>query len=323
MNPIIDKSILVEAPASIANMGPGYDIVAIAVRELRDRVKISVKKGYGKIRVQSLSKEVPSGRGNIAYVVAEKILEEYGIDNVDVEIIVDKGIPVSAGLGGSGATAVATAYGLSVLLNLNMSRRELLKIAGLGEGYIAGTPHYDNVAASLYGGAVLVDPVELKVYSIKPSYNLWIGVIVPVNRDKEYKTRKARSVIPRKLDLEIHVKQSASIAKLIHSLHTGDIEVLGKAISSDYIIEPHRANLIRKYWEIKKLALKLGARGFNIAGAGPSVFFIHDSYQTALRILKNLSFFLESHGERILSFLLNIDNQGVRVLDNRVNLREN
>ncbi len=307
-------SIIVEAPASIANLGPGFDVLAMAITGLRDRVRIVVEPGGGNVYVASVDPRIPSGKGNVAYAVASRVIEDYGLRDLDIYVLVDKGVPVSAGLGSSGATAAATAYGLSVLLGLGLGRRELLELAGVGEAYVAGKPHYDNVAASLFGGIVIVDPNKLEAYVVKPRKNIWIGVIVPEKRDIDYKTRRARSILPEKISLELHVKQSASLVKLVHALHVGDLSLLGEAISSDYVVEPYRSKLIEYYWDLKKLALSSGALGFNIAGAGPSVFFIHESRLGAISLCKKLVSYLASHGIKASFHVSTISVHGARII---------
>ena len=308
------ESIVVEAPASIANLGPGFDVLAMAITGLRDTVRIVIESGEGNIYVVSSDPRTPGGKGNVAYAVASKIAEKYGLHDIDIHIVVDKGIPTSAGLGGSAATSVATAYGLSRILKLGLSKRELLKFAGIGEAYVAGTPHYDNVAASLFGGIVIVDPYKLEVHVIKPKKEIWLGIVVPEKRDLGYKTRRARSILPKNISLKLYVKQSASLAKLIHAFHIGDISLLGEAISSDHIVEPYRSKLIEHYWELKKLALNNGALGFNIAGAGPSVFFIHMSRQEVINLGKKLLEHLISYGIKASFHVSTVSSQGVRVV---------
>ncbi len=307
-------SIIVEAPASIANLGPGFDVLAMAIAGLRDRVRIVVEPGGGNVYVASIDPRIPGGKGNVAYAVASKVIEEYSLHDMDVYILVDKGIPVSAGLGGSGATSAATAYGLSMILGLGLSRRELLELAGVGEAHVVGKPHYDNVAASLFGGIVIVDPYKLEAHVVKPRKEIWIGVVVPEERDVDYKTRRARSILPENISLELHVRQSASLVKLVHALHVGDLSLLGEAVSSDYIVEPYRSKLIEHYWELKKLALSSGALGFNIAGAGPSVFFIHESRLGAISLCRKLVSYLASRGVKASFHVSTVSSHGVRVV---------
>lgn len=308
------RSIIIEAPGSIANLGPGFDILAMAIEGLRDRVKLSITPGKGRIRIKVEGYEVPEDEGNVAYSILKKIINEYNLWDIDFSVEITKGVPVSAGLGSSGATSAAVAYGLSVLLGLGLSQRELLKLAGVGEAHVAGAPHYDNVAASLFGGIVIVDPVELVVHVIKPKVEFWVGIIVPEARVKHSKTREARGILPRVIDLHLHVKQSASLAKLIHALHVGDLVTLGEAISSDYIVEPHRAKLVKEYWSIKEIALRDGALGFNIAGAGPSVFLIHRTKTGAIRTCKRIVEYLQSTGIKASFYVARVSEKGARII---------
>lgn len=308
------KSIVIEAPASIANLGPGFDVLAMAIEGLSDRVSIEVSPGSNRVDVYAHGFAVPSGEHNVAYAVAKKFIELYGVEGIDIRIEVYKGIPVAAGLGSSGATSIAVAYGLSKLFNLELDTKSLLKLASVGEAYVAGSPHYDNIAASLLGGVVIVDPQNLEVYSIRPSVEIWIGVVVPETRVVECKTRIAREVLPKNIDLKTHVKQCSSLAKLIHALHIGDVRLLGEAISQDYVVEPHRAKLIESYWNLKKIALENGAHGFNIAGAGPSVFLVHSDMDRVEEICRKLIRFLEKRGVNATYYITRVSSAGVRVV---------
>ncbi len=306
--------VVVEAPASIANLGPGFDVLAMAIEGFKDVVEVSVKPGGGNIVITVEGIKVPSGRENVAYGVIEEAIRAYNLHNLDFYVKVVKGVPPGLGLGSSGATAAATAYALSLALGLNLSSRELLKLAGAGEALVAGTPHYDNVAASLFGGIVLVDPARINVLRIEPKKDFWIAIISPSTQRSSRKTYEARKILPNSIELSIVVRQLASIGKLVHALHVGDLGLLGEAISSDFIAEPYRSKLIEYYWELKKMALRGGALGFNIAGAGPSVFSIHDSMEKARNTGKILVNYLKSLGIEAKLYVTRILRHGVRVI---------
>lgn len=306
--------VVVEAPASIANLGPGFDVLAMAIEGFRDLVCLTVREGSGNVQIGVRGLKVPEGRENVAYRVVEEAIVRYGLDNLDFKVEVVKGVPPAYGLGSSGATAAATAYAISKATALELGVKELVLLSGAGEALVAGTPHYDNVSASILGGIVIVDPVELEVYKIKPRRRFYISIITPnIPRDSK-KTSKARSVLPKTIDLTLHTKQSASLARMIHSINRGDLEGFGKALSRDYIVEPSRACLIPEYWSLKKLALESGALGFNIAGAGPSVFSLHRSREEARRVGNILLKYLEREGVEATHYLTRVSNEGVKLL---------
>lgn len=307
--------VIVEAPASIANLGPGFDILAIAIDKFKDTVELAVKPGSGRISIKVEGIRVPEGRENVAYGVIEEAISKYGLYNMDFEVKIDKKIPPSLGLGSSGATSAATAYALSIATGLNLNVKELIKLAGAGEVVAAGTAHYDNVSASILGGIVLIDPADIGVYKLKFKRKFWITIVSPNIPRASKKTLVARSILPGKIELSLLVKQSASIAKLIYALHVGDIETMGNAISSDYVVEPYRAKLIPEYWSLKKIALENGALGFNIAGAGPSIFSICENKTVALRIGRMLTRRLKSSSINAVFYVTKVSEHGAKAIE--------
>jgi len=315
------KQITVKAPASIANLGPGFDVCAIALKSPYDVVHVKVKPGSGSVYVTSRGFNVPGGRENCAYAVTEEFMNRYDVRGLDIYIEVEKGIPPSRGLGSSGATSAATAYALATLFNQALTPRELLELAGVGEAFVAGTPHYDNVAASLFGGFVIVDPATRSVVKHVLKKEVVVAVIIPQNIAHEIarKTEYARSLLPAQIPLETHVKQASALAKLVYGVVTGDLKLLGEAISTDYIAEPYRSRLIPHYSELKKIALESGALGFNIAGAGPSAFFIHEDQLKARSIGEKLVEFLKTRGIDAYLHITTISQSGVEPSSTRSN----
>lgn len=309
--------IRVKAPASIANLGPGFDVLAMAIEGLYDVVEVEVSRGSGAIDVDVEGyPDIPRGSNNVAYQVVESFLKLLNIRNFDVRVKVLKGVPPACGLGSSGATAAATAYALSRLFSeKRISDEDLIKIAAEGEALVAGSPHYDNVAASLFGGFVLVDLDKKRVYKVKPRKDIYVAIVIPKQAVKtERKTGLARSVLPNYIGMDTHVKQVSMVAKLIYALFTDDFNLLGEAISTDFVVEPHRAKLIPYYYELKKLALSLGVKGFNISGAGPSMFFIHEVYDDALIIGEKLISFLNDKGVYSDLVITKVSEKGAEVI---------
>jgi len=292
------KYVIVKAPGSIANLGPGFDILSIAISGVYDVVEVFSTPGNGKIYVDSKGFDVPSGESNVAYTVAKSFLEKYDIKNVDLYIKVVKGVPPASGLGSSGATSAATAFALANLFQINISNDELLYLSGLGEAFAAGSPHYDNVAASLFGGFNIIDINKNRVYNIKPDMKIYIAVVTPKIAELQgrKKTEYARSLLPKQIELAAHIKQTSALAKLIYAIFNNDLDILGEAISTDFIVEPYRARMIPYYYELKRLAFEYGALGFNISGAGPSIFTIHKTSEEARYVGEKLSEFLNNKG---------------------------
>lgn len=288
----------------------------MAISAFQDTVEVSLAPGNGKISVSSEGFNVPSGEHNVAYAVAKGFIERYSIRDVDLYIKIIKGVPPALGLGSSGATSAATAFALSKLFKLNMSDDELLYLSGLGEAFAASSPHYDNVAASLFGGFVIIDINRNRVYSFKPSMRISIAIVTPKLPEftGRRKTEYARSLLPKQIDLDKHIRQSSSLAKLIYALLSGNIELFGEAVSTDVVVEPYRAAMIPYYYELKRLAHDYGALGFNISGAGPSVFSIHRTSEEAGYVGKKLKEFLVSKGVECDYIVSQVSEIGVKLL---------
>ena len=305
-----------KAPASIANLGPGFDIVATAIEDFYDTVDIHLTPGNGRVYVESHGFDVSSGESNVAYHVTKSFIEKFSIRDYDIHIIVKKGIPPSCGLGSSGATSAAVTYALNVLFNTNLSEGEILYFAGVGEAFTAGSPHYDNVAASLFGGFVILDLSRGMVLKYIPKKRIPVALVIPKSSELTQikKTAYARSLLPKQISLETHVKQSSSLAKLIYGILMEDLKILGEAISMDYVVEPSRAKIIPFYHEVKKLALSEGAYGVNISGAGPSIFLLHEDPSNVARIAEKIKGYLLERGVEVYTFTTFISKAGVEVV---------
>ncbi|MGC9021051.1 MAG: homoserine kinase [Candidatus Methanodesulfokora sp.] len=315
-NPVV-RRVCVRAPASIANLGAGFDVLAMAIEGFYDEVKVSISEGNGHVEVESTGFNIPS-RGNLACAIAEEFLNRYKIDGIDVKIVLHKGIPPARGLGSSGASCVATLYALSRIFSINLSLSEFLELAGLCESFVAGSQHYDNVSASTLGGVVIVDRVRLGAYKIVPPVDIHVAVLMPseefVSRYPR-KTAFARDILPKQVDFRTLVDQNSAVAKLVYALMSGNLEVLGEAVSTDFVAEPRRSTLIPLYWELKRAALENGALGFNIAGAGPSVFALCRSIEDATRVSEALRGIAERNGIETEAIVTQIAREGVRIVE--------
>lgn len=267
------KIIEVSAPATIANLGPGFDIVGLAIENYRDIVRIELTDD------ESISLEIVNNTNvaskpeeNSAVVSALKVMEFLGVRR-GFKMKLVKNVPIGIGLGSSGASAAAAAYAMNVLLGGKLPMEVLVKSAGEGERVACGSPHLDNVAPSLYGGfTMILDVDKPEIFNIKPSIDFSIVLVTPQVTLPKNKTEYARSLLPKQIDLETMVKQTASLTRLIIGIMTGDLETIGRAISSDHIVEPARSVMIPGFSKVKEAALKSGALGFTISGAGPSIF---------------------------------------------------
>ncbi|MFN3621727.1 MAG: homoserine kinase [Nitrososphaerales archaeon] len=273
----VDK-VAVKAPATSANLGPGFDIFGIALNEPYDLVTTTkTKESVVEVTVRGrFSEGIPEKvEENSAGLAAKSLLTHFNIKE-GVRIEVEKGVKPGLGLGSSAASAAAAVYAINKLFNLNLSRRELIMFSAQGEKASAGSAHADNVSAALLGGFVIVKPHSYEAQSIEPPSNLALCVAVPEVKPPPKKTGVARSILPRSVSLIKAVHNTAMACWMVTSLIKGDVSEFGRAME-DLIVEPRRAKMVPGYSEVKRFALEAGAAGVVISGAGPTMLAVVDN----------------------------------------------
>ncbi|MBU0624954.1 homoserine kinase [Patescibacteria group bacterium] len=271
-----DKVIRAFAPATVANVGPGFDCFGFAIEGVGDAVEVREWPEAKKRKKISLEVRGDGGKlpvkpaKNCASAVALAMLEESGAD-FGLKMILGKGLPLGSGLGSSGASSAAAAVAVNALLDNRYASEELIRFAALGEQVACGTAHLDNVAPAILGGFVLVRQGEDVQAITVPVPEWWVAVVHP---QLELPTRKARAVIPSQITLTTMTRNVSNAAALMVALMSNDLELFGRAVMSDMVVEPARAPLITNYKLVKKAALSAGAAGVSISGAGPSIFAV-------------------------------------------------
>ncbi|MBN1339271.1 MAG: homoserine kinase [Bacteroidales bacterium] len=261
------KSIRMKAPATSANVGPGYDIFALTLHEPFDEFEITLTGEPGiAITIDNNSQNIPTDpNDNTAGLAAMELLRARSPET-GVHIRIIKHMCSGGGLGTTGASCAAAVFGLDRLLGLNLSWNEMVDFARKGEVASGGSPHADNVAAALLGGFVLVksyQPMDVLKLEL-PDFPVVLAAI-------KKSQRTTRGFITYEIGQEKLKEQMARCARVIHAIHTHDIEEFGKAISQDYIHEPVRGAAIPGYWETKKRIIDAGAFGCTVSGGGSSV----------------------------------------------------
>lgn len=271
------------APATVGNVGVGFDILGHTFAAIGDRVRAqrTARPGVRITAVTGIAGELPTEAaqntaGQAVLSLAEALNLPFG-----VELSIDKGIPLGSGLGGSAASAVAAVVAVNELLDRPMSRLELLKHAIRGEAVASGSAHADNIAPALFGGLVLTVGIEqprIKQIPVPPSIRC-----VLVHPRMFLSTREARAMLRRSVDLSDVVWQTANLAGFLAGCYTNDLAMIRDAFD-DVLIEPQRAKLIPGFSRVKRKALEQGALGCSISGAGPSVFaWCEESRSQAIR----------------------------------------
>ena len=258
------------APGSTSNVGPGFDCLGIAVTGMGDRVA-AVRAGSPGVRVLSVSDpRVPCDPArNTAALAAAEVLRLAG-SALGLELRVEKGLPLSGGLGGSAASAVAGAFAANALLDGPLDTETLLRAALEAEAVVAGR-HPDNAAPSLLGGAVLVlgiEPLRYARLAVHPSLRLVFAIPA-----YGVETSHARAVLPSSVPRADAVGQASALAGLVLGLERGDGALL-RATMVDRLAEPHRIPLYPGYARARDEALAAGAFGVAVSGAGPTLLAI-------------------------------------------------
>lgn len=301
------------APATIANLGPGFDIVGMCLEEPYDTIYAERTETAGVVI------EAITGDGgklsldpskNTAGVAASYALKQIGIMDAGVKLTLHKGLPLASGLGSSAASAAGGAAAVNALFDSPLRRIQLLDAALEGEASVSGR-HADNVAPALLGGIVFVGGLTPDKLAPLPTPNgLVLALVTP---EVAVPTAEARAVLPKQIPLSEMVKQTAGVAQLISALYRNDIEALGQAVEADAIIEPARRHLMPGLAEVREAAKARGAFGTTISGAGPTLCSICDSLATAQRVTDGVALIYARMGLNAVTRITRPSIEGVKV----------
>ena len=261
------SSITIKAPSSTANLGPGFDVFGLAINAFYDKVTLTKTKSGITIITDG---NVPTNpNNNTAGLVVKNMKKKFRV-NQGIEIKIEKGVPAGFGMGSSAASAAAAAVAFDKLFGLKLDDNSLVEFAGSGEKASAGSIHYDNVAASVLGGFVIVKTDPLYVIRIEPPTNLRMCIAVPEIIVPKKKTKVSRGVIPKKVNFSNSVLNLSNATAIVAGFMKKDLELIGNSIK-DVIVEPARQHMIPGFSKVKENAINAGALGVTISGAGPSV----------------------------------------------------
>lgn len=279
------KSIALFAPATVANVCCGFDLLGFALEGVGDLMRFSPN-ALGKLRITRVSgQNLPlEPEKNVAGVAALALLEALNCkEGFDIEI--DKKIKPGSGIGSSAASAAGAVAGINALLGRPFSAEELVAFAMKGEALAGGTEHADNVAPCLLGGFTLIQNYQpLRVLSLPTPPHLFTVVLHP---QIEIKTSDARSLLKKQVQLKDAVRQSGFLGGFVSGLYTKDYELISHSLC-DILVEPSRSLLIPDYDNLKEVALTNKALGFGISGSGPSVFALCKGRETAENVAQKL-----------------------------------
>lgn len=260
------KSVKLYVPATIGNVGPGFDVLGLALEGLGNTYELSLCEGESRVlEVTGIDADrVPSSvEQNVMLLAAQQMAQSLGHQEAKFAVRVHQELPVGGGLGSSAAACLAGAYAVPLLLGEgDFGLPQILKIAHEFEG------HYDNLAPAYYGGLTIASHDFIQ--QVPQGCDLWIVIVTPKNR---LETKVARSVLPKELPQADWVRQMALSCALVCAWQQGDLEGILKALQDPYA-EPRRAPLMPGFYKFKQTALDSGALGCSISGAGPTLFSI-------------------------------------------------
>lgn len=304
-------------PATVANVAVGFDLLGFAIEGFADEVTVKKGKNLGVVisKIEGSIEgrdEIPrDAAGNTATAGLLRLCKDLQL-TFGFSVEIHKKIPLSSGLGGSAASAVAAVVAANALLDRPLSQEQLLDYALDGESQASGSRHADNVAPCLYGGLIFcrsLNPIEM--ISIPVPKDIFCVVVHPNQR---LNTKEARAVLKKEISLKDHISQSSNLAGFLSACYTNDKSLLARSLQ-DLIIEPQRAPLIRGFSEVKAAALAKGAMGCSISGAGPSVFAWCEGRDKAKTVEGAMSeAFTKAGAGPVRSCVSPISSQGARVI---------
>ncbi len=315
------KSVTAFAPASVANVAVGFDLLGFSCDVAGDTVTLE-KIAEPTVRIDSITGVATNitlePAKNTATAGLVKLRQDLSL-KFGFKVSIEKGIPLGSGMGGSAASAVGAIYAANALIGEILSPEQMIAYALIGEAQASGSYHADNIAPCLVGGMTLArvklrpnlqDVPKVEVTSIPLPKSIYCVLVLP---ELSVETKAARGILKKEIEMKSFVDQCGHLAGVIAGCFTDDIALIGRSLC-DVVIEPQRAHLIPGFFEVQKAALSNRAIGCSISGAGPSVFAWAKD-KSAAELIKNamVKAFLEA-GVASKAWALPVNSKGVRLL---------
>ena len=305
----MNKKVKIKAPATIANLVCGFDVLGMALNEPHDIMELSFSDQPG-LRIKHID---PYGlpeaaEKNVAGAALLAMMEDLPADT-GFELTIDKQIMPGSGLGSSAASAAGGVVAANILLDNKFSNDELVKYAMYGEKLASGVKHADNIAPCIHGGITLIRsilPLDIISLTAPP---LYVAVVHP---QIEVKTSDARQILRKEVTLKNAIKQWGNIAGLVTGFLKQDYSLIGRSLE-DVIIEPVRSILIPGFDDVKKRCKEAGALGGGISGSGPSIFMLNEKEETARTVAEIMKDIYEKLGIDYRIYVTTMNTQGVTI----------
>ncbi|MEO8822761.1 MAG: homoserine kinase [Ginsengibacter sp.] len=305
------KEIKVLAPATIANLVCGFDILGMALKEPYDEMTLSLSDEPGIIIKHTDEYNLPEDPGqNVSGVALQAFMEEYK-KPVGFHLTIHKNIKPGSGLGSSAASSAGAVVAANHLLGNIFSKDDLVRFAMNGEKVAGGVKHADNVSPCIYGGVTLVRSIfPLDIIPLNAP-DLFITIVHP---QIEVRTSDSRQILRKDIQLKDAIKQWGNIGGLIMGFMNSDFALIGRSME-DVLIEPVRSILIPGFDEVKTKCKEAGSIGGGISGSGPSIFMVNKDHDTAVHAEDIMKGIYEKIGVDYKTYVTSINTMGVKILD--------
>lgn len=307
----IGKEIKVLAPATVANMVCGFDVLGFAVKEPYDEmhIRLSGEPGIRIINEDDFNLPTEPDK-NVAGAALIAMLDEIP-EQVGFDLRIRKHIKPGSGVGSSAASSAGAVAGANYLLGSRFSKETLVRFAMNGEKLASGVKHADNIAPCIYGGVTLIRSImPLDIISLSAP-ELHVSIVHP---QIEVRTSDARSILKQQVLLKDAIKQWGNIAGLVAGLLKSDYGLIGRSLE-DVLIEPVRSILIPGFNAIKTTCREAGALGGGISGSGPSIFMLSKDETTARAVEEEMKCIYQKLGLEHYTYVTTINTEGVKIID--------
>ena len=307
------NTVKIYAPATIGNVGPGFDVLGLAIKGMGDTIEATKIEGQDVIidAIHNADSDISTDPAkNTAGIAAREAMNLLGIEE-GVRLSIYKGLPSGGGLGSSAASAAGGAYAVHALFGKSLSNDQILQAAMAGESSVSGGYFADNVAPAIFGGATLtqsLDPLE-----ITPLGTISELIIILAIPKVQVLTRESRKVIPNQVELSDCIHNMANTASITAAFSKNDYSLIKNNLY-DYIIEPRRAKLIPGFSSVKEATLDAGADGMTISGSGPTVFAITNKENRAQAIESAMANAFADHGVECRTLITTPSETGTRII---------
>jgi homoserine kinase len=306
----IMKAITIQAPATVANLVCGFDVLGMCLHEPYDIMYVKLL-DQKKIIIHSAGAyDLPSDPSqNTAGAPLLTMIEEINYP-VGFECVIEKHIKPGSGIGSSAASAAGAVVAANHLLGQIFSKEDLVRFAMIGEKVASGVKHADNISPAIYGGITLIRSIfPLDIVCI-PSPPLYVSVVHP---QIEVRTADARQILRKEVLLKDAIRQWGNIAGLVAGLMKEDYGLISRSLE-DVIIEPVRSMLIPGFDEVKRCCKEAGALGGGISGSGPSIFMLSTDEKTACRVESLMKEIYGRIGLANHTYVTTVNKEGVKII---------